>query len=391
MFFSIRLSSWAYPNAPRGKSVVPGWLNEGMATMVEDAVLSYSTGNSHWGDVPEACDTNIQETEYGGSVYTTGAEAARLLASKVGVRGLFDLYMKSNPSDSVPLAFERTLGFSIDSFNDDFAEHCAHGRPQLTIVPIVDYPARHRPLEPWEPACKVVYREDVTSPESSSIIVALTNICDFVTAFDLDIYDSIAIVDDDPTGLADLIEAQTNRRHDLNDRSLGLAVNAPGFATFLTTDLDAAPPSWLIREVGTSFARLMFFNDTPNLFTEGLGQVIPGLSEAFATSEPYEHSAFSRSLALEFEPSIETLEWDISHSDTDLSVARESVELLLATYGLQRTARYFAQDEEIDWRVRFESAYGITPDEFYALYERHRAAGLPDLEIDLTQFRTGNE
>ena len=383
--FQHRLSSWAYPNAPRGKGSVPGWLGEGMATMMEDAVLSYSTGNSHWGDIQEACDTNIQETEYGGSVYTTGAEAARLLASKVGVRGLFDLYMKSKPGDSVAQAFNRTLGFDIDSFNQDFAQHCADGRPQLEIVPFVDYPARHRPVEPWDPACKALYPEDVESPESSSIIVALTNICDFVIAFDLAIYDSVAIVDDDPVGLAELIEAHTNQRVFVGE-DLGLKGNGPGYAEFLTTDLNAAPPSWLIREVGTDFARLLFFDGTPNLFTEGLGQVIPGLSEAFATSETYEHSAFSRSLAVEFEPSIETLEWDISRSDTDLSVAREAVELLLATYGLHKTATYFAQGEEIDWRVRFESAYGITPDEFYVLYDQHRENGLPDLPIDLTPF-----
>lgn len=388
--FQHRLSSWAYPNAPRGKNAVPGWLGEGMASMMEDAVLSYASGTSYWNEIPEACDTDIQETEYGGSVYTTGNEASRLLASKVGVRGLFDLYMKSKPGDSVALAFNRTLGFDIDSFNQDFAQHCAEGRPQLEIVPFVDYPARHRPVEPWDPACKALYPEDVESPESSSIIVALTNICDFVIVFDLAIYDSVAIVDDDPVGLAELIEAHTNQREFVGE-DLGLAVSGPGFATFLTTDLNDARPNWLTRYVSTNVARLMFIDGTPNLFTEGLGEVIPGLADAYATRQPYEHSAFSRSLALEFETSIETLEWDISLSDTHLSVAREAVELLLSTYGLRKTATYFAQDEEIEWRVRFESAYGVTPAEFYALYEQHRAAGLPDLPIDLTPFSLAGE
>ena len=369
--YQNRLASQAYPNAPRSHSVFIDWLTEGMAELMVDLVLR----RTWWSDPPDACDIALHEVLERGAEYTTGLLASRLLASKVGARGLFDLYMKIYPNEGLHSAMARVLGIDFDDFSDDFERYCAEGTPYIEIEPVVDYPASLLTLVPWEPACKVMYPEDVMSPESSPIIVALTNICDFVIAYDLGLYDSVAIVDDDPDGLEDL----------------GLKGSGLGYAEFLTTDLNDARANWLTRFVGRNFARLMFFNGTPNLFTEGLGQVIPGLSDAFATSETYEHSAFSRSLAVEFEPSIETLEWDISQSDTHLSVAREAVELLLATYGLQRTARYFAQDEEIDWRVRFESAYGVTPAEFYALYEQHRAAGLPDLPIDLTPFSLAGE
>ena len=33
------------------------------------------------------------------------------------------------------------------------------------------------------------------------------------------------------------------------------------------------------------------------------------------------------------------------------------------------------------WRVAFESAFGMTVDEFYDLYEDHRSAGFPEVAI----------
>ena len=386
--YQNRLASQAYPNAPRRHSTYIDWLTEGMAELMVELVAPYTD----WREYPGACEVPLHDVLELGEEYTTGLLASRLLASKVGARGLFDLYMKIFPNEGIHTAMARVLGIDYDGFSDDFERYCSNGYPLLNIDPIVDYPASRLPLEPWEPSCSVVYPDDIESPESSSIIVALSNICDFVVAFDLAIYDSSAIVDDDPVGLARLIEAHENHRYDLSGYRLGLAVSGTGFATFLTTDLNDVRPNWLTRFVGTNFARLMFNNGTPNLFTEGLGEVIPGLSEAYATRESYEHSDASRSSALKSDASLHALEWDIlPWIETHLSVAREVVELLLATYGLETTARYFALDEEIDWRVRFESAYGVTPDEFYELYDQHREAGLPDLSIDLTPFDDESE
>ena len=381
--YQNRLASQAYPNAPRSHSLFIDWLTEGMAELMVDLVLYPPTW---WEDPPDACGVALHEVLERGAEYTTGLLASRLLASKVGARGLYDLYMKIYPNEELPSAMARVLGIDYDDFSDDFERYCADGLPFFEIEPVVDYPASRLPLVPWAPSCNILYPEDVEPPESSQIVTALTNICDFVIAFDLGIYDSVAIVDDDPEGLADLIETHNRKRYDLGGRPIGLAISGVGFATFLTTDLHDVPPSWLVRLVGTGFARLLFRNGTPSLFYEGLGQVIPGLAGAYATRQPYEHSASSRSSALNFDISFDALRWRVSPSDAKLSIAREAVELLLATYGLHKTAMYFAQDEEIDWRVRFESAYGVTPDKFYALYEQHRAAGLPDLPIDLTPF-----
>ena len=33
------------------------------------------------------------------------------------------------------------------------------------------------------------------------------------------------------------------------------------------------------------------------------------------------------------------------------------------------------------WRLAFEAAFGMTIDEFYELFEEHRAAGFPEMEI----------
>ena len=36
---------------------------------------------------------------------------------------------------------------------------------------------------------------------------------------------------------------------------------------------------------------------------------------------------------------------------------------------------------EPGWRVAFESAFGMTVDEFYELFEAHGAAGFPEVEL----------
>ena len=373
--YQNRLGSQAYPDAPRGYSKYLDWLTEGMAELMAELVWSHASATTQWSDYPEDCGIPLNEILSHGAQYTTGLLAARLLASKVGARGLFDLHLKIYPNEPMHSAMERVLGVNIDDLSDDLKQYCADGRPYFDVEPIVDYPLSRLPLQPWVPSCKVLYPDDVASPESSSIIVALENICEYVMTFDLVTYDSVAIVDDDPGGLADLIEAHTNSRYDLSSRPLGLAISGTGFATFLTTGLSDASPSWLTREVSTQFSRLMFFNDSPFWLAEGMGELIPDLSEAYATGETYEYFRDSGIQALRSVERLDTLEQG-DLADLHLTVAREAVELLLSTYGLQRTARYFAQDVESDWRVRFEMAYGIRPDQFYDLYDQHREARL---------------
>ena len=59
-----------------------------------------------------------------------------------------------------------------------------------------------------------------------------------------------------------------------------------------------------------------------------------------------------------------------------------AAELLAFRAGEGAILRYYALlTRGTDWRDAFESAFGLTVDEFYVLFEAHRAAGFPPLEI----------
>ena len=59
-----------------------------------------------------------------------------------------------------------------------------------------------------------------------------------------------------------------------------------------------------------------------------------------------------------------------------------AAELLAFRAGEGAILRYYALlTRGTDWRDAFESAFGLTVDDFYVLFEAHRAAGFPALEI----------
>ena len=50
--------------------------------------------------------------------------------------------------------------------------------------------------------------------------------------------------------------------------------------------------------------------------------------------------------------------------------------------GVSEIMRFYALlDARTDWRQTFQTAFRITVDDFYAMFERHRAAGFPELDV----------
>ena len=67
---------------------------------------------------------------------------------------------------------------------------------------------------------------------------------------------------------------------------------------------------------------------------------------------------------------------------THYPYAHMAAELLASRAGEGAILRYYALlTRETDWRGAFESAFGLTVDDFYVMFEAHRAAGFPALEI----------
>ena len=74
-----------------------------------------------------------------------------------------------------------------------------------------------------------------------------------------------------------------------------------------------------------------------------------------------------------------------------------AAELLASHVGLSKLPNYWMELEtrmvplrvqgDRGWPEAFENAYGMTVDEFYALFEEHRAAGFPEVEIPMSVDR----
>ena len=74
-----------------------------------------------------------------------------------------------------------------------------------------------------------------------------------------------------------------------------------------------------------------------------------------------------------------------------------AAELLASHVGLSKLPNYWMELEtrmvplrvqgDRGWPKAFENAYGMTVDEFYALFEEHRAAGFPEVEIPMSVDR----
>ena len=394
--YQFRLASSAYPNAPKGLASAPVWLSEGMASLFEDLVTSHSTGNQFrdWGAVAaaaNACATLLEDVTYHGGdgrdKYTAGRQASLLLASMFGVRGLFDLFIKWRPGEQLASSFERTFGISVNDFYGKFNKYCADGMPPLHVEAIVDYPASRSPLDhSWTPSCEVIYPLHVREPENNSLLVALTYICDYVSRLGWLTYDSRAYLHDDPTGLSNLLMGSGEGRYDPGYLTEALGPNGNGFVAYTTSNLNEPIPGWMILDATYHFTKSMFFGHHPEWLQLGLARAVPPLAIGCAEGWSYPHSREGHQVALQHKSGLISIEtFKVFHSSDWLDVAsyvgQEAIELLLATYGQDKVGIYLQYPRELNWRTRFESAFGATVDEFYELYQRHWEAGLPDIPV----------
>ncbi len=151
---------------------------------------------------------------------------------------------------------------------------------------------------------------------------------------------------------------------------------------------------------------------TPRWLLEGMADVLP----TFSPPELGRHFSNRRSGALRFTEHTDLTLRDaevwpsgflgrIGHEDKKAEAYEIidciyqcgylAVELLASYVGLSRLHDYFmhlepwmvpqgVREEDLPrpgWRLAFEKAYGMTIDEFYELFEEHRTAGFPELEI----------
>ena len=64
-----------------------------------------------------------------------------------------------------------------------------------------------------------------------------------------------------------------------------------------------------------------------------------------------------------------------------------AAELLASRAGASALMRYYANvKRDSTWQVAFHKTFGMTIDQFYGLFEEHRSAGFPKLDIPNTPY-----
>ena len=124
----------------------PGWMSEGMAnyfsvlTKAYSINRSFSTVHQDSFDIsqdvvpPSSTDEFYKWSSDGSScVYNCGQAAVRLLASRVGVRGLVRFFENGRADTPWQTTFQQTFGLTVAEFYDLFAEHIDAGFPVLQI------------------------------------------------------------------------------------------------------------------------------------------------------------------------------------------------------------------------------------------------------------------
>lgn len=410
---------------------LPTWFVEGMADFVTSLVWGHSLGLEYprWEYCvkvdPEAVATSdvslsqLSEIFSGHPLhdwaYATGCEAVKYLASIIGVRGIFvlatmpeDEYVQQcSPFETRIHSFESALeslaGIPMEVFESDFQNHQRRGLPTVKLEV-----GETTLLEPFDlglsecdPECVLHHPVHAITQGEGSLIEILNGVCDKLIATDLLRAELHIVLHEESLGLAELFVTGVNwdswvlRFANEEGWPVGSGPGGQFSVGYVTTALDEPAPHWLVDRIVRDLTGFVLQVREPRWMLFGMDEFIQRLaSQRNLIQELYVHSSASRSTVSASALDLARME-DASMLSEDsivTSYGLEALELLVSWRGIQSLADYYSDDLLGEhWRVRFQIAFGMTPEQFYDHFAQYREAGLPDLEIDLTPFRPGDE
>lgn len=405
---------------------MPTWFAEGMADFVTSLVWGRSLGLEYpqWQYCVEVDPEGVANSDIAlaqlsditsdhalhGWSYTMGCKAVEYLASVVGVRGIFDLAMipeidelqQCSHSESPFRSFEHQLesmtATPIETFYSNFQEHRTRGLPSARLPDGESRSLASIEFESSEciPECIIHHQGQVITAGEGSLIEVINRVCDQLIAMDLLGTELHIALDDEPLELAELLVSGTDWDPSIISiaRTQGWPVGSGPSSKFaigyVTTPLDEPAPVRLAETVVSDLVGFVLQVGEPGWMRLGMIEFIRSL---VATTGAYDHSPVSRATVSATSLDLSTFEGESTMSDDLISsYGLEALELLVSWRGIQSLADYYDQDLLGEhWRVRFQIAFGMTVEQFYDHFAQHREAGLPDLEIDLSRFRTGSE
>lgn len=366
----------------------PRWLWDGMRDFALERALSadatsYDDKREQIARSARRNDTPLREMETWRKDFqflSAPVMAAELLASRAGERALMRYYALFPQRG----AFQTAFGMTLDEFYGLFDAHKDAGFPKLDIPKTAQIPAL--PTAPSESGSTAVELPYIKWKMGSGVLRE----DNFYAACGTRIMHDYAM----SLGMPEMkrtFTASAEYRHGSFSSVWGFGGNG------IDITLIGLPHDRIYSTIGAWAHELVHVFQyqlseksslQPAWLTEGAAEFLAdrAMLNSGVLSSAERESVVERAKKID-KPLIELEARDDFHDDKDelgkhYPYGHMAAELLASRAGEDAILRYYTLlTRGTDWRDTFESAFGLTVDEFYDLFEAHRAAGFPSLEI----------
>ena len=397
----------------------PDWLTEGMADLYSVIATDLISQIPYYLDRSELAvssaelgfpltaieDVDLEDSEDGIWIcqYDCGFIAVELLASHVGLTGLSNYYTMRRPASSWQYAFQTTFGMTVDEFYTLFEEHRTNGFPALDLdeTPGLkkDRPTSNTKL-PWATNANIPHDVRIQVIDSSWMLhdyAVSLGMSDMRNKLNLYLYSTEdelarAIANEEGT-------SQQNAKEYLNDDFP--ITNGDDWMTFNASDewFSEAPTisrmAFVGQELTLRYQAVMApynHHKSPYWLDVGIAHflALQSLSEYDALNyDSHRHSILSAVKGEEKSLS-GMVTWEGFNSlmsGQPINYSSLAVELLASHAGQSALIEYYKLLKlNSTWLEAFYKAFGMTVEEFYGLFSRHRADGFP--KVDIPKFVT---
>ena len=397
----------------------PDWLTEGMADLYSVIATDLISQIPYYLDRSELAvssaelgfpltaieDVDLEDSEDGIWIcqYDCGFIAVELLASHVGLTGLSNYYTMRRPASSWQYAFQTTFGMTVDEFYTLFEEHRTNGFPALDLdeTPGLkkDRPTSNTKL-PWATNASIPHDVRIQVIDSSWMLhdyAVSLGMSDMRNKLNLYLYSTEdelarAIANEEGT-------SQQNAREYLNDDypvtsgQRWMTINASD-EWFSETSIEYRM-IFVGQELTLRYQAVM----APYNYHKSPYWLDFGVAEFLALQSLSEYGVLNYDSrrweivdgALGVEKTLSGMvTWEgysgVNNGDRD-DYSILAVELLTSRAGQSALIEYYKLLKlNSTWLEAFYKAFGMTVEEFYDLFSRHRADGFP--KVDIPKFVT---
>ena len=395
----------------------PRWLNEGSAefsayrSMSDIGVLSYEAERGRLVEGGKRADRPLSEIEKQEGFravrdsYKYSLLAAELLASYAGEEGLIHYYKLTQPGTTWQAAFKAAFGMTVEEFYELFEEHRAVGFPKMHIPTLQATMPGAPSYVRWEIGDEVTEEEVQYATEAVQLMhdytvsLGLPETSEDITVY---LYRNLNALRS-AYAREKSISIEDSRNIWSPDRPQGRGGEGYAFVNMGTPWVQSDYPYHLFRIVAGEFNHPQK-REWSELRLSSAGNVVPEAGPRWLNSGPssilvtlvgdaaglrsYDERRewlVNRTKRHPMEQPLSTMETRVGFEASGrfpYSYSALAAELLASHTGVSSLFQYYVNHKRgTPWQETFTDTFGMTVDEFYDLFEEHRAAGFPKLDI----------